>query len=102
MAKLKPKPHEQTDVLDLPQTASEQAWKLIVWNDEVNTFDWVIQALMEICGHSREQAEQCTLIIHYKGSYAVLEGMYENYISDALKFWSVAYKQQLNHQPRSF
>ncbi len=77
MAKLKPKPHEQTDVLDLPQTASEQAWKLIVWNDEVNTFDWVIQVLMEICGHSREQAEQCTLIIHYKGSYAVLEGMYE-------------------------
>jgi len=78
MAKLKPKPHEQTDVLDLPQTASEQTWKLIVWNDEVNTFDWVIQALMEICGHSREQAEQCTLIIHYKGSYAVLEGIYEN------------------------
>jgi ATP-dependent Clp protease adaptor protein ClpS len=77
MAKPKTQPYEQTDVLDLPLTVTEQVWKLIVWNDEVNTFDWVIQALMEICGHSREQAEQCTLFIHYKGSYAVLEGQYE-------------------------
>jgi len=48
--------------------------KLLVWNDEVNTFDWVIQSLMDVCGHSNEQAEQCAWIIHYKGKYAVKIG----------------------------
>lgn len=51
---------------------------LIVWNDEVNTFEWVIETLMEVCSHSYEQAEQCAYIIHYKGKYAVKEGAYEN------------------------
>ncbi|WNJ19561.1 ATP-dependent Clp protease adaptor ClpS [Pontibacter sp. G13] len=47
---------------------------LIVWNDEINTFDWVIQSLVEICGHTIDQAEQCTMIIHLKGKYAVKKG----------------------------
>lgn len=47
---------------------------LIVWNDNVNTFDWVIESLVEICGHSRQQAEQCAMIIHYKGKYPVKKG----------------------------
>jgi ATP-dependent Clp protease adaptor protein ClpS len=47
---------------------------LIVWNDEVNTFDWVIQSLVEICGHTVEQAEQCAWLIHYKGKYIVKRG----------------------------
>jgi ATP-dependent Clp protease adaptor protein ClpS len=51
---------------------------LIVWNDEVNTFDWVIQTLMDICKHAYEQAEQCAYIIHYKGKYAVKEGAYDD------------------------
>ena len=50
---------------------------LIVWNDEVNTFEWVIETLMEICGHSAEQAEQCAMIIHTQGKYAVKNGSYE-------------------------
>ena len=50
---------------------------LIVWNDEVNTFDWVIQALVEICDHTQEQAEQCAMIIHSQGKYAVKHGTYE-------------------------
>lgn len=50
---------------------------LIVWNDDVNTFDWVIETLVEICGHSQEQAEQCALIIHTKGKYGVKEGDYQ-------------------------
>jgi ATP-dependent Clp protease adaptor protein ClpS len=50
---------------------------LIVWNDEVNTFDWVIQALVEICDHTQEQAEQCAMIIHTQGKYAVKHGSYE-------------------------
>ena len=51
--------------------------QLIVWNDEVTTFDWVITTLIEICGHSQEQAEQCAMIIHTKGKYAVKDGVYE-------------------------
>ncbi|MEM7659635.1 MAG: ATP-dependent Clp protease adaptor ClpS [Bacteroidota bacterium] len=47
---------------------------LIVWNDEVNTFDWVIQSLVEVCGHTTDQAEQCAWIIHYKGKYIVKRG----------------------------
>lgn len=47
---------------------------LIVWNDEVNTFDWVIKTLIDICGHTTDQAEQCAWIIHHKGKYAVKRG----------------------------
>ena len=46
---------EDTDVL----TAYEEPCSLIVWNDEVNTFQWVIETLIEVCGHKYEQAEQC-------------------------------------------
>jgi ATP-dependent Clp protease adaptor protein ClpS len=64
---------EDTDLL----TAHESPYSLIVWNDEVNTFEWVIQALIEICQHSTEQAEQCAMIIHTQGKYAVKQGLYE-------------------------
>lgn len=55
----------------------EESCNLIVWNDEVNTFEWVIETLIEICGHSQEQAEQCAIIIDSKGKYSVKEGSYE-------------------------
>ncbi len=65
---------EDIDVL----TQTESPCNLIVWNDEVNTFEWVIETLMEICGHSVEQAEQCAYIIHFKGKYAVKNGTYDD------------------------
>lgn len=52
-------------------------FNLIVWNDEVNTFEWVIETLMEICGHSHEQAEQSAIIIHFKGKSIVKTGDYD-------------------------
>ena len=55
----------------------DQPFHLIVWNDEVNTFEWVIETLMEICKHSYEQAEQCAYIIHFKGKYSVKHGKYD-------------------------
>ena len=58
-------------------TLTTDQYSLIVWNDVVNTFDWVIETLMEICGHSLEQAEQCAMFIHYKGKYAVKKGDYD-------------------------
>ncbi len=65
---------EDTDIL----TSTDESCSLVVWNDEVNTFEWVIETLVEICGHSFEQAEQCAYIIHYQGKYAVKEGSYDD------------------------
>ncbi len=45
--------------------------ELIVYNDDHNTFDWVIQCLVEVCKHTQEQAEQLSLIVHFKGKAAV-------------------------------
>lgn len=53
-------------------------FSLIVWNDDVNSFDWVIETLMEVCDHTPEQAEQCSLIIHYKGKCSVKRGDYDS------------------------
>jgi ATP-dependent Clp protease adaptor protein ClpS len=58
-------------------TLTENPCNLIVWNDEVNTFEWVIETLIEVCGHSAEQAEQCAMIIHTQGKYAVKNGTYD-------------------------
>ena len=58
-------------------TTTENSCSLIVWNDEVNTFEWVIETLVTVCGHGPEQAEQCAMFIHYKGKYAVKKGDYD-------------------------
>lgn len=65
---------EDVDVL----TLTEDPCHLVVWNDEVNTFEWVIETLMEVCGHSFEQAEQCSYIIHHNGKYAVKNGSFDD------------------------
>ena len=65
--------HEE-DVL----TAFEKFYQIVVWNDEVNTFDWVIETLIKVCGHTEEQAEQCALLIHTQGKYAVKNGSYND------------------------
>lgn len=67
------KEYFETDLL----TSTSSSCQLIVWNDEVNTFNWVIQTLVEICGHSEEQAEQCAFFIHQMGKYAVKNGDYD-------------------------
>ena len=69
----------ETEVLDEKEilTSHEEPCSLIVWNDDVNTFEWVITTLMEICGHTYEQAEQCAYIIHFQGKYAVKQGSFE-------------------------
>jgi ATP-dependent Clp protease adaptor protein ClpS len=64
---------QETEIL----TDNEESCSLIVWNDEVNTFEWVIETLIEVCGHSYEQAEQCSYFIHYRGKYAVKQGSYD-------------------------
>ena len=51
--------------------------QLIVYNDDFNTFDWVIQCFMEVCNHTFEQSEQLSLIVHYKGKAIVKTGKME-------------------------
>ncbi len=48
--------------------------KLIVYNDDHNTFDWVIQCFVEICRHNSAQAEQLSYIVHFKGKATVKTG----------------------------
>lgn len=55
----------------------ENVHQIIVWNDDVNTFDWVIETLIDICNHSQEQAEQCAFLIHTKGKYGVKNGTFD-------------------------
>ena len=69
------KPTENDDVLLLEKV--EKSHRLIVWNDDVNSFDWVISTLIKVCGHNEQQAEQCALIIHSQGKYAVKQGDFE-------------------------
>jgi ATP-dependent Clp protease adaptor protein ClpS len=50
---------------------------LILYNDDVNTFEHVIKSLVEVCGHDEVQAEQCALIVHFKGKCDVKSGPVE-------------------------
>ncbi len=74
-------PQTQPDVEILEEvdlsTENIKLWSLVIYNDEVNTFDFVIDTLIEVCEHTPEQAEQCTLIIHFKGKCAVKNGEFE-------------------------
>jgi ATP-dependent Clp protease adaptor protein ClpS len=66
---------EESDLLVLEKEVESRS--LLVYNDEVNTFDWVIETLVDVCDHSWEQAEQCSLLIHHKGKCSVRHGSYE-------------------------
>jgi len=52
--------------------------EIVLYNDEVNTFDHVIDTLIYACDHSPEQAEQCSIIVHYKGRCTVKTGPYDD------------------------
>jgi len=52
--------------------------EIVLFNDEVNTFDHVIDTLVDVCDHTPEQAEQCSLIVHYKGKCTVKTGHYDD------------------------
>jgi ATP-dependent Clp protease adaptor protein ClpS len=65
---------EKESPLDFSDVMHDEPMDLILFNDEFNTFDFVIQTLIEVCGHSIEQAETCTWIVHYKGKCAVKSG----------------------------
>jgi ATP-dependent Clp protease adaptor protein ClpS len=63
---------EEVDLLDEVKEKAEN--NIVLYNDEVNTFDFVIESLIDVCKHDLLQAEQCTLIVHYNGKCAVKQG----------------------------
>jgi ATP-dependent Clp protease adaptor protein ClpS len=65
---------EETDVLDEVVDVIGNHAHLLVYNDDFNTFDWVIRCLIEILNHTSEQAEQLSLIVHFKGKATVKSG----------------------------
>lgn len=69
---------EQVSVDLLEETEVTGQHEIILFNDDVNTFDYVIETLMDVCEHSQEQAHQCSLIVHYKGKCAVKTGSIED------------------------
>ena len=64
-----------TEVLEVIDVADVK--DLIVFNDDFNTFEHVIDTLIRVCRHTPEQAEQCTWLIHHKGKCTVKSGAYE-------------------------
>ena len=62
----------------LEKTTDEELCDLVVFNDDFNTFEHVINILIKVCKHSAEQAEQCTMLIHYKGKCTVKSGEYKD------------------------
>lgn len=67
-----PQRQYEEDVLLLEK--EDEINKLILWNDDVNTFDFVIESLITVCKHTAEQAQQCTILVHYKGKCTVKTG----------------------------
>lgn len=70
-------PFTELEEVLLEETLLADGKKLVLFNDEVHSFDFVIEALMDVCGHELLQAEQCTVIVHYKGKCAVKNGTWE-------------------------
>lgn len=58
-------------------TREAEESSIILFNDDVNTFEWVIECLMKYCGHDSLQAEQCAFIVHYTGKCAIKKGSIE-------------------------
>ena len=84
-----PKREYEEEILVLD--ATDEVYKLVLYNDDIHTFDYVIDNLVDICKHTLEQAEQCTILVHYKGkatvktgSMELLKPMHEQLISQSL------------------
>lgn len=68
---------EQHETVLLEEIVIEDEKDLVVYNDDFNTFEHVINTLIKVCRHTAEQAEQCTYIIHFKGKCAVKKGPFD-------------------------
>ena len=69
---------EEVAVDPVMETVETAGFNLVLYNDEHNTFDHVIEMLVSVCGHDATQAEQCALLVHFKGKCTVLSGTYDD------------------------
>jgi len=67
------KTQQEIDVLEAVDVNNE----IVLFNDDVNTFDHVIDTLIRVCKHTAEQAEQCAILVHYKGKCTVKTGSFD-------------------------
>ncbi|WP_396194836.1 ATP-dependent Clp protease adaptor ClpS [Flavobacterium sp.] len=65
----------QEEVLTEEQIGTNN--EIVLYNDDVNTFDHVIDTLIRVCQHTAEQAEQCAILVHYKGKCTVKTGSFD-------------------------
>jgi len=87
----KEKIQEVVDILEKEVNQHE----IVLHNDEVNTFDFVIDSLIDVCEHSVEQAEQCTWLVHYKGKCTVKTGEFKDLEPRCSKLLSLGLSAEL-------
>ena len=76
MPQTQPAPQHEYDEELLTEYAD--LYQIMLYNDDYNTFDYVIDLLMEVCEHTYEQAEQCATLVHFSGKCPVKEGYYDD------------------------
>ena len=74
-----------TEVEEKVEVTTDEESKIILYNDDVNSFEHVIMCLVAFCDHEFQQAEQCATIVHYKGRCAVKHGSKEDMVDRAKK-----------------
>ena len=67
----------QEDTITQEKLIAEKQYALILFNDDINTFEHVIECLVKICNHQLLQAEQCAYLVHYTGKCVIKNGSYE-------------------------
>ena len=83
MPQTQPTPQKESQEELLTQQADN--YQIMLYNDDYNTFDYVIELLREICDHTYEQAEQCTVLVLFSGNCPVTEGSYEDLLTRCRK-----------------
>lgn len=68
----------ENEVVEVTKEIAADQRSLVLYNDDVNTFEFVIETLVEVCGHDLLQAEQCTYIIHYSGKCEIKRGSFDD------------------------
>ncbi len=73
-------PHESEQIYYEVDEITVDEQNVIIYNDDYNTFEHVIDTLIRVCKHNQEQAEQCTWLIHHKGKCAVKSGEFDTLV----------------------
>lgn len=67
----------QEEAVAILEEVTTEEHQVVLYNDDVNTFDFVIELLMKVCKHEALQAEQCAMLVHYKGRCVVKKGTFD-------------------------